>query len=552
MFGEILLELGYITEKELQWALFQQKTEKKRLGEILLDAHIIEEDQYIEILSCQFGIPTVEPEPLNIPAEKLTPVITKWCKELQFLPVVKDGVFYVAFADPFDGKAKETATSIFGDKYTIAIATRQSIRNISSTLNQAAMQNPVISLDAKTAPNILDNILDEGIRMKASDVHIEPAQDKVRVRFRRDGVMMPFKDYPLEIGPSLASRIKILAKMDIAEKRRHQGGRFVYASSKGNKIEVRASVYVSVYGEKVVMRLLSSQANLLQLDEVGMAKKISKFYREGAIDGPGGVVIITGPTGAGKTTTLYSTINYLRDVENSIITAEDPVEYLIDGVTQCSVNPDIGLTYEETLRHIVRQDPDVIVIGEIRDNFSAMTAIQAALTGHKVLTTLHTEDSIGGVIRLINMQIEAFLISSTVVCVVAQRLVRKICPHCAKNYMLSPGEIQKLGYKNEDIKNATFKIGVGCDQCCHTGYNGRIGVFEVLILNEKIKEAILQGKTAYDIRKISLETSTFVTLFEDGLSKAAKGVVSVNDVFRFLPQVSNPRPLHEIQRLQGE
>jgi type IV pilus assembly protein PilB len=270
-----------------------------------------------------------------------------------------------------------------------------------------------------------------------------------------------------------------------------------------------------------------------------------------ALDVPTGVVIITGPTGSGKTTTLYSAVDHLNTPDTCIVTAEDPVEYVVDGIAQCSINAKINRTFEETLRHIVRQDPDVIVLGEIRDRFSADTAIQAALTGHKVLTTFHTEDAIGGLLRLLNMNIEAFLISSTVVSVMAQRLLRRVCPSCAEPYTPSATEIRRLGVTPQDLRGAQFMLGKGCSACRFTGYRGRICVFELLVLNEMVKDAILNRRTSYEIRRISIETSGLVALIEDGLYKASYGLTSIQEVLRHLPRVVKPRPVEEIRRLLG-
>jgi type IV pilus assembly protein PilB len=315
---------------------------------------------------------------------------------------------------------------------------------------------------------------------------------------------------------------------------------------------MRVSFYITIHGEKIVLRLLNRKGELLDIKELGMSPRMLERFCLDAIDVPNGVMIVTGPTGSGKTTTLYSCVNYLNDMQSSIITAEDPVEYVIDGISQCSINPKIGLTFEETLRHIVRQDPDVIVLGEIRDAFSAETAIQAALTGHKVLTTFHTEDSIGGLVRLLNMNIEAFLISSTVVCVVAQRLLRHVCPACAEPYIPTSIEMSRIGYSGNDLIGAEFRIGRGCKECRFTGYRGRVGIFELLVMNEMVKDAILTKKSSYEIRRISIETSGLVTLLEDGLVKAAKGLVSLQEVLRQLPRLGKPRPLHELRRLLGE
>ncbi len=297
---------------------------------------------------------------------------------------------------------------------------------------------------------------------------------------------------------------------------------------------------------------MNRKTELLDIKDIGMTPRMMERFRLDAMDVPNGVMIVTGPTGSGKTTTLYGCVNYLNNMHSSIVTAEDPVEYVIDGISQCSINPKIGLTFEETLRHIVRQDPDVIVLGEIRDTFSAETAIQAALTGHKVLTTFHTEDSIGGLVRLLNMNIEAFLISSAVVCVLAQRLLRHVCPSCAEPYLPTSLDLSMLGYSANDLIGAEFKIGRGCRECRFNGYRGRLGVFELLVMNEMVKDAILNKKSSYEIGRISIETSGLMTLLEDGLVKASKGLISLQEVLRQLPRMGKPRPLHELRRLSGE
>jgi type IV pilus assembly protein PilB len=263
------------------------------------------------------------------------------------------------------------------------------------------------------------------------------------------------------------------------------------------------------------------------------------------------VILVTGPTGSGKTTTLYSCIAEIKDDATSIITAEDPVEYVIDGITQCSINPSIDLTFEETLRHIVRQDPDVIVIGEIRDQFSASTAIQAALTGHKVLTTFHTEDTIGGLLRLLNMEIEAFLVSSTVVSILAQRLLRRVCSECAEPYVPTPADLRRIGYSAEELGSARLLSGRGCKACRFTGYRGRIAVFELLVLDAAVRDAILTRKTSQEIRRISRESSGLVSLFEDGVAKLAAGLTTPAEVLRMLPRLDPPRPLADLRRRLG-
>jgi len=348
----------------------------------------------------------------------------------------------------------------------------------------------------------------------------------------------------------VSARIKIMSDANIAEKRRHQDGRISY-NYQGNNLDLRVSFYVTVFGEKIVLRILNRINQIISIDNIGMQSKVLERFSRDVLNAPSGVLIITGPTGSGKTTTLYSCVNKIKSSEISIITAEDPVEYVMEGISQCSIDPNINLTYEETLRHVVRQDPDVIVIGEIRDNYSADVAVHAALTGHKVLTSFHTEDSISGLIRLMNMDIEAFLISSTVVCVMAQRLLRKTCSKCKRESKPSVTELKYLGYVPQDIARYKFMEGEGCPACNYTGYKGRIAVFEMLVLNEYVREAILNRQSSYDIRKISIDTTGLVTLNEDALSKASLGITTIKEVLRCVPKLIPPRPIKEVNRLLG-
>jgi len=307
-----------------------------------------------------------------------------------------------------------------------------------------------------------------------------------------------------------------------------------------------------VHGEKIALRLMNKKGELLAIEDIGMAPRMLQQFLDEALQSPSGIMIVTGPTGAGKTTTLYSCVNALNDLETSIITAEEPVEYLLDGISQCSINPKIGVTFTETLRHIVRQDPDIIVMGEVRDAFSAETAIQAALTGHKVLTTFHTEDTVGGLLRLLNMGVEAFLIASTVTCMVAQRLLRRVCPQCAVPYAPTPEEYRRLGYRHGDLAGAELMTGHGCSACRFTGFHGRVGIFELLLLSDQVKEAVMTRQPVNEIRRLSIESAGMVTLLEDGIVKAARGKVALPEVLKRLPRLDRPRPLAELRRLLGE
>lgn len=551
--GDFLVELGYLRDSDLKQALGMQSESKtrQRLGEILVDKGFIEERKLLEALSYQLGYPLIELKFLSIDRSLLSVIPLNVCKELLIVPVRREESFVVlAVSDPLDQKIHDCAKKFLGDNVRIAISDKEAILETLKALERSA--NQTVITDESKIIGLINTLLDDALHEKASDIHIEPMKDRLRVRFRLDGVMHHHNDFPKEIAPQLSTRIKVMAQSDIAEKRRHQDGRILFKSHKhGIDLDLRVSIFVTIYGEKIVMRLLNSKTSLLDINDIGMAPRMLDHFIYEAVDVPTGVMIITGPTGSGKTSTLYSCVNYLNNVNTSIITAEDPVEIVIDGISQCSINAKIGVTFEETLRHIVRQDPDVIVLGEIRDHFSAETAIQAALTGHKVLTTFHTEDSIGGLIRLMNMEIEAFLISSTVVCVVAQRLLRRVCPDCAEPYILTPLDLSRLNVSANDLAGAEFKLGRGCKSCRFSGYAGRVGVFELLVMNEMVKNAILNKKSSYEIRKVSIETSGMVTLLEDGLVKGARGEISVKEIISDLPRLGKPRSLQELRRILG-
>ena len=541
--GSLLVEMGLISESDLEAAFQIQRTSQtsQKLGEVLVNNNFIKEFKLLEALSLQLGYPFIDPRFTSLDISLLHQVPMPYRSKAAYVPIERqDHQVVVAFANVLDMDDQEEARTIFPEGILPAIATRESIIETYQRFERGAQAKE--SVDDDSAAGIVERIILDAIDLDVSDIHMEPLPDRLRIRFRRDGVLEPYKDFPREIIPNISSRIKIMCKADIAEKRRHQGGRILFEYP-GGELDMRASFYVTIHGEAIVLRLLNRQGNLIDISSIGMFPRILKRFVDGALSRPSGVVIITGPTGSGKTTTVYSCIHHLNTPLLSIITAEEPVEYVIPGISQCSIDPKINLTFEETLRHIV--------IGEIRDNYSADVAVQAALTGHKVLTTFHTEDSIGGLIRLMNMDIEAFLISSTVVSVVAQRLLRRICPECSQPYKPSPGELQLFGYTQATIQGSNFRKGTGCSHCRYTGYRGRIAVFELLILDEMVRAAILERRTSFDIRKIALESAGLVTLFEEGLVKASEGLTSLDEVMRCLPLVLKPRPLEETRRLLG-
>lgn len=551
--GELLMELGHLSEMDLTAASnIQRETEKDlKLGEILVKYNFIDENLFHRILSIQLGYPLVEVNMSVVDKKRFKRVPLRIAMKYNFVPIqTDDETVMVVFSDPLDDESIGAAHKYLGHNILPAIGESKALLDTVKLLAnlQAGKKTDV---DSKTVVGIVNGIIIDALKSDASDIHIEPMVDRLQVRFREDGVLRHHKDHVAEIIPALTSRVKILCEADIAERRRHQGGRILFDYEEG-KVDIRVSFYVTVHGEKIVMRLLKQKKELMDIHSIGMSSKMLSRFLEDAVYQPSGVLLVTGPTGSGKTSTVYSCINHIKNPQISIVTAEEPVEYVMDGIAQCSIDPQISLTFDETLRHIVRQDPDVIVIGEIRDLSSAEMAMQSALTGHKVLSTFHTEDSIGGLIRLLNMEIAPFLISSTVVSVLAQRLLRRVCPACAADVKITPQQLQRLSCSQVDLHGAIFKKGRGCKECKQTGYKGRVGVFELLVLNELVRDAILAQRTSYEIRQISIEHSGLVTLLEDGLLKAANGITSIDELLRCLPNLSKPRPLTEIRRLSGE
>ena len=549
--GALLVELGYVREPDLRSALtLQSANPGRKLGEILTESNFITEDELVEALSYQLGFERLFPSKSSYDPEFFRTAPVTWFQSKDCIPLARrDGTVVVAFADPLDKRQVEAVTRVFG-KISAGIARRDEIRQALSRAANAEVKTAGIYANENNILKMVNDLISEAADTSVSDIHIEPTKSLLRIRFRKDGVLVKHKDLPMECAGPITNRIKIMSNLDTAEKRGHHDARMRF-DFRGNPLDIRVSVYGTIYGETIVMRLLRNLDQLLDIREIGMAPRVVDRFIEDTLEVPGGVIIVTGPTGSGKTTTLYSSVHYLNKIDTSIITAEDSVEYAIDGVSQCSISQKTHVTFEDTLKHIMRQDPDVIVIGEIRDLYSAKTAIQAALTGHKVLTTFHTEDSVGALLRLLNMNIEPFLISSTVTGIVAQRLVRRICPHCSENYPLNTQEIRRLGYEPRDALGLTFKISHGCVQCHFRGYSGRVGIFELLVLNEVIKDAIIARKTSYELRRLSLESAGFVTLLEDAIYKASQGLTSYEEIVRKIPRLSRPKPLQVIQQHLG-
>jgi type IV pilus assembly protein PilB len=552
--GDLLNGLGYLTDEELDRALELQVQgrHQQKLGDILIQHKFLADDKLTEILALQLGLPVLELSAKEPDPGLLSRGPVEYYEQYRFVPydMQTDGAVRVAFVDPLDPRSLDAARDYFGKNIVVCITRISQLDEVLAKRKEELRVGTASDQGRLNVVEIANTIVLAAFKRGASDIHVEPMSDRLRVRFRIDGVMVHFRDYPISATASLVSRFKIMCGADIAEKRRHQDGRLIF-NHMGVQIDLRMSFYVTVYGEQIVMRLLKSQEELLPMHELGMLPGMLNRFMEEALDAPSGVIMVTGPTGSGKSTTVYSCINYLNRPDVSIITAEDPVEYKVRGIGQCSIMPSIGLTFEETLKHIVRQDPDIVVIGEVRDHFSAVMCIQTALTGHKVLTTFHTEDSIGALVRLLDMDIEPFLVSSTLSYILSQRLVRKVCPHCAVPFQPDLSQLRRMGCTYGDLAGAEFRKGRGCAACRHSGYKGRLAVYEMLIPEVFIRDAVLQRRTTHELREISLEKAGMVSLIEDGITKAALGITTVDEVLRTLPRVHKPRPLAELRRILG-
>ena len=550
--GELAVELGYISLEQLNKSLEAMKTMRgKRMGEIMQELEFINERQLAQMLSEQLTLPLQHIELDMIDNTLLKQFSLRFLHNNLIIPYHEsETTVSIICADPLNESAIQEVEQKTNKKTAVKIGIQSVLESLFSKLNARNKS----SFDDKKGDHIIeivDSILLSAIRDYASDIHIEPLEANVRVRFRMDGVLIHKMDLPSEMAHRVIARIKVLSEMDIADSRKHQDGRMAQVVH-GISVDFRVSTYVTTFGENLVMRLLRRDGGIKSIDQINMNTGLLQRFKHEVLDVPTGVILITGPTGSGKTTTLYSAIDYLNRPSTKIITLEDPVEYVIDGIMQCSVDVKAGRNFEDSLKAIVRQDPDIIVLGEIRDQMSAQVAVQAALTGHKVLTTFHTEDSIGGLLRLMNMGIESFLISSTVVSILAQRLIRKICPDCRQAYMPNRRIAKLVGMDDEILKNHTFYRGTGCGTCYGTGYHGRTTLHELLILNEEVREAILEEKTSHEIRQISCESTDLLSLMEDGLYKVIHDMTTVEEVYRIAPRSLSNRSVTEICRLMGD
>lgn len=556
LIGEILREICALSKEALAEALQIQKEKGGSIGEVLLQRGAITEADLLKALGIQFGLPlwpTISTEDMDISFAQHIPI--QFLKKYKMVPVsIPDGA-NIAVNDPMAFQPLDDLRLIMGwDGVKTVLASHSAILsaiNFAYDMSRDSAEQVIQDMreedrdlimsaveetgdlldDTSDAPiiKLVNLILSQAVKARASDIHIEPYQNRIKIRYRVDGILYDMLSPPKHIQSTLTSRIKIMAKLDIAEKRLPQDGRIEIRIG-DRDVDIRVSTIPIAFGERVVLRLLDKTNVLLKLSDLGMSEQGLKVFNQ-LIKSAHGIILVTGPTGSGKTTTLYAALSIINNSGINIITIEDPIEYQIEGIGQIQVNPKIDLTFANGLRSIVRQDPDVILVGEIRDLETAEIAIQAALTGHLVFSTLHTNDSASAITRLIDMGIEPFLVTSSVIGILAQRLMRNICNECKNVYTPDEESLQNIGITPEMYGGKKMYRGKGCQDCLNTGYRGRTGIFELMILNDSIKNLILKTSDSSSIKHKAVEHE-MITLRQDGALKVLNGITTIEEVLR--------------------
>lgn len=554
-FGEILIEQGIINRDQLEKALAEQKKhglDAKRIGSYLIEFGYISEDDVAKTLGIQFNLPVMRLEGLRIKQEVLDLIPETMARKFNIIPLFKIGQeLTLAVADPttftlldMDFVSAETGCKIVPVIATYAEISKMIERHYSKRSESGIPEKPgesgfaslsrmeidelkMAGTDLSIVQNV-DSVLIHAVEDGASDIHVEPGAVNLSVRFRIDGILQEHTTFHMKMHAGIISRIKILSSLNIAERQKPQDGRIQLKV--GNKeLDLRVSILPTYHGEKAVLRLLMRESVKVSIDDLGFSERNRNTFFE-LIKEPYGIILVTGPTGSGKTTTLYATINEINSVKRNIVTVEDPIEYQLPIINQVQVNPKRDLTFANALRSILRQDPDVIMIGEIRDPETAAIAAESALTGHLVLSTLHTNDAPSSITRLIDMGIEPFLLSPSLLGVVAQRLARKICPDCKEEYLPSNAELNAVGLSGK-IEGVKFYRGIGCDACRHSGYKGRTGIHEILVTDEKIRDLIVNRASVRMIRDEAAKKG-FKDMRFDGLKKVIAGIITVEELLR--------------------
>ncbi|WP_188207300.1 GspE/PulE family protein [Alkalibacillus aidingensis] len=539
--GELLVQEGLITEEQLKKAL-EEKDSNQKLGDKLIEEGFITELQLVEVLQKQLDISHVRLYNYSFDQSILNLVPKEFAIEHNIIPLKREqNRLYIATADPLDYFVMNDLRLSTGFKVEPVIATKDEIRqsimklyereDLSDQFSDLSEEDetPDLTSEEESSPvvKLMNQLIQQAVVEKASDIHIDPQEFQVTIRLRVDGALRTEQTLAKSVQSPLTTRIKIMANLDITQQKIPQDGR-IKRQVEGRNVDLRVSTLPTIFGEKVVIRVLDTMSVANRMEDIGFESEHLEKFKE-MIEKPYGIVLLTGPTGSGKTSTMYAALRHLNREESNVITVEDPVEYELEGVNQIQVNQQVGLTFASGLRSILRQDPDIIMVGEIRDPETASMAVRASITGHLVLSTLHTNDSVGAISRLINMDVEMFLVGSSLNGVVAQRLVRTICQDCRVEKEPSKRErdvLNKYGIQLDHVRK-----GEGCQACNMTGYRGRTAIHEVLYINEPIREAILNGQSKIEIEQVAKEQG-FVTLFEDGLKKVEKGLTTTEEVFR--------------------
>jgi type IV pilus assembly protein PilB len=554
--GQILVDLGFLTDEQLEIILEEQEQQPGTLlGKIAEDMQLITDEQLIQALAEQMSMQTVQLEDVE-----LGKISETMAQLYRVVPIkFEDDVLTVATCDPQNLTIQDELRTFLGYEIAMVVATEidvlqtiarhydseaESVEKLVAELaNDAELKSAISLLEnekfnitdaqalADSAPvrKLLNMVMLLAIKDHASDIHFEPFEDEFRIRIKAEGVLYEMVPPPRHLAFAITTRVKVMADLDIAERRMPQDGRIELMVG-GHPVDLRVSVLPTIFGESVVMRILDRSVVNLSLENVGMDESMLKDFRN-AIDRPNGIVLVTGPTGSGKTTTLYSAMTELNDIKDKLITTEDPVEYDIDGIIQIPIDTDVGVTFAGCLRAILRQDPDTILVGEIRDLETAEIAIQASLTGHLVFSTLHTNDAPATITRLKDMGIQPFMICATVEAILAQRLVRRICTKCREEAKVTTAMLMDLGMKSTDAGKKKYFKGTGCDQCNNTGYKGRIALFELMVLNDKIRDMVLGNASTDELREEAMRAG-MVPLRQFGLSLAADGITTLDEVIR--------------------
>jgi type IV pilus assembly protein PilB len=560
--GQIFVDMGFVTDEQRDMLLEeQQQRPGTLLGKIALELNLLTEEQLMQALSEQMGMQVVELGDITIPADVLGRVTESMAQLYRVIPIQFEGnKLTVATCDPQNITIQDELRSLLGHEIKVVIAGETDLKKtmdryyasdkdtivtivdeiesdakLKKNLELADSGKPMELADvealADSAPvrKLLNMVLLLAIKDHASDVHFEPFEDEFRIRIKADGVLFEMVPPPRHLAFAITTRIKVMANLDIAERRLPQDGR-IELTVGGHPVDIRVSVLPTMFGESVVMRILDRSVVSLNLNKVGMDPPTIKEFRE-VIGRPNGIVLVTGPTGSGKTTTLYSALTELNSMEDKLITTEDPVEYDIDGIIQIPIDHEIGVTFAACLRAILRQDPDIILVGEIRDLETAEIAVQASLTGHMVFSTLHTNDAPSTVTRMKDMGVPTFLITATVEAILAQRLVRRICSQCREETTPSEDLILDLGMTVEQFSGKKLYKGRGCEVCNNTGYKGRVGLFELMIINDDIRDLVMNNASIDDLRKAA-QKNGMVSLREAGLKFAFEGTTTLDEVVR--------------------